>query len=661
MDYSSSPFRDSIRREQARTAIDALPITLGASLAILISTTSVLWLYSRGHWIIPWALLSAAITLYRGWDGHRVKAEGLVESDPAEVLRGLTRQAILAGCTWAILPLAYLGQLETVAGAFIAFIVAGTAAGALIQNTAYAPPAVGFYLPALTSVAMALLVSLTPASIVISFNVLLLAFMMMRQSYRSERAYWQSEHLRHEATELAASLAEANRQTVAANARLHTLARHDTLTQLHNRAALNDELEMRLASVAAFRHGLALVVVDLDNFKVINDTQGHGAGDSVLQEASRRILSCCLESDFVARLGGDEFAILLAGPDALNRAVDLSRRAIEAIASPVVIEERRATVGASIGIALFPEDAVTPIDLLASADIALYAAKQAGRRRYAQFDAVMKQRLDAKRRLESDLGDALEAGQLDVVFQPQIDLATGRTIGHEALIRWAHPQLGDVPPPDIVAAAQDTHLSSRLTGYVVDAACELLNALDRLGDRTSILSVNVSPNEFRLGSPAGVVLERIAAKGIDPRRIEVEITEEAILDAKAAGNDLARLDAAGIRLAIDDFGAGHFSLSDTISLDIDRIKIDRSFVSGIDLAERQQMLVDTVLALARKLGVEVLAEGVETRAEADTLIALGCRQAQGFLYATPISAAATLERAKAERTAGTGPAADTLT
>lgn len=649
MDYSSSPFHDSIRRAQARTAVDALPITLGTSVVILSSTTSVLWLYTVGYWVIPWTLLSAAIIFFRGWSRCRVRSQGLIDSDPALVLKGLTFQATLAGCAWAILPLAYLGHLETVVGAFVVFIVAGTSAGALIQNTAYAAPAIGFYIPALMSVAVALLAGLTPASLVIGLNVLLLAFMMIRQSRRSERAYWQSEHLRHEATELAASLADANRETVAANARLHTLARHDTLTQLHNRAALNEELETRLSSVAAFRHGLALVVVDLDNFKLINDSQGHGAGDCVLQEASRRILSCCREDDFVARLGGDEFAILLAGPDGRKLAIDLSRRVIAAIASPVVIEDRRATVGASIGIALFPEDAVTPIDLLASADIALYAAKQAGRRRFAQFDAEMKQRLDTRRRLESDLSDALNDGDLDVVFQPQIDLATGRTIGHEALIRWAHPQLGDVPPPDIVAAAQDTHLSGRLTGYVVDAACDLLNALGKLGDHTSILSVNVSPNEFRQCSPADIILGRIAAKGVDPHRIEVEITEEAILDAKTAGDDLARLSAAGIRLAIDDFGAGHFSLSDTIGLDIDRIKIDRSFVSGIDLAERQQMLVDTVLALARKLGVEVLAEGVETRAEAETLVSLGCRQAQGFLYSTPISAAATVLRAKAER------------
>jgi len=648
MENAVSPFHDSIRAEQARTALDALPVTLGASLAIMVSATSVLWIYSGGSWILNWLAISAAFTLYRGWRGARLRADRVVATNPAEVLRVLTRHSIIAGCIWGLLPLIYTGRLETVAGAFVVFIVAGTSAGALIQNTAYSSPAIGFYLPALVSTTFALMVDATLPSVMIGFNVVLLTFMMLRQSRRSEKNYWQSEILRHEATELAQSLAEANRQTVAANARLNLLARHDTLTKLCNRAALNDELEARLAGVEACRNGLALVVIDLDNFKIINDTQGHGAGDSVLQEAARRILATCREGDFVARLGGDEFAILLLGPDARTAAVDLSTRIIEALSRPVVIEERRAAVGASVGIALFPEDAATPTDLFASADIALYAAKQAGRHRYAEFDAPMKKRLETRRRLESDLSEALSERRLAVVFQPQVDLGGSGTIGHEALIRWNHPQLGSVRPPDIVAAAQHTHQSDRLTSYVLDAACDLLVALERVGDHDSIVSINVSPTEFRLYSPADVILDRIEAKGVDPRRIEVEITEEAILDAKSAGDDLARLSRAGIRLAIDDFGAGHFSLSDTIGLDIDRLKIDRSFVSGIDLGDRQQMLVDTVLVLARKLGVEVLAEGVETHAEADTLRAIGCRQAQGFLFSTPLSAKAALERRRSE-------------
>lgn len=650
----SSAFNDKIRVEQAKTALDSLAVTLAASLAIMTSASGMLLLYSHKPLLIAWLALFVLFTLYRALHGHRLKAKNLAETAPGHVLKVITWQSVLAGCGWGLLPLIFIGELETVGGAFVVFIIAGTSAGALIQSTSYAPPAMGFYLPALLATVIALLVEASPASAMIGFNVFLLAGMMVRQSLKSEQSYRQTERLRFDATELASSLAEANRRTLAANSRLNHLARNDTLTQLNNRASLNDALEARLADLAVAADGLALVIVDLDNFKVINDTQGHGAGDRVLQEAAARIRALTGDDDFVARLGGDEFALLIPGPEARARAVDLSDGIIASLSRPIVIDERMASIGASIGIALFPQDGLTPADLLSSADIALYAAKKAGRRRFAQFDAPMKRRLDAQRRIEGDLARAISEFHLAVVFQPQVDLVTGDTIGHEALIRWAHPDLGNIRPPDIVAAARATHQNDRLTGYVVNAACEFLKALTRLGDHTSIVSINVSPTEFQLYSPADLVLDCIRRHGVAAWRLEVEITEEAILDTRTAGQDLKRLAAAGVRLAIDDFGAGRFSLSDTVALDLDRIKIDRSFIAHIDGNERQQMLVDTVLALARKLNVEVLAEGVETPEEAATLVSIGCRKAQGYFFAFPLAgpqALARLEREIANRPA----------
>lgn len=645
---SPSPFNDRIQVEQAKAALDSLAITLAASLGIMTSASGVLLLYSGKQLLIVWLASFVLFTFYRAWHGHRLKVANAAETAPGRVLTIVTWYSLIAGCGWGLLPLMFIGELETVGGAFIVFIIAGTSAGALIQSTSYAPPALNFYLPALLATVVALLFDATAASAMIGFNVLLLAGMMVRQSLKSEQSYRQTERLRLEATELACSLAEANRHTLAANSRLNHLARNDTLTQLHNRSSLNDALEARLSDIKAAEDGLALVIVDLDNFKVINDTQGHGAGDSVLQETAARIRALAGKDDFVARLGGDEFAVLIPGPEARARAVDLSDELIASLSRPIIIDERRASIGASIGIALFPQDGLTPADLLASADIALYAAKKAGRRRFAQFDAPMKRRLDTQRRIEGDLAEAITEFHLTVVFQPQVDLITGDTIGHEALIRWAHPELGNVRPPDIVAAARATHQNDRLTAYVVNAACDFLKALARLGDHSSIVSINVSPTEFQLYSPANLVLDSIRRHGIEPWRLEVEITEEAILDTRTAGQDLKRLAAAGVRLAIDDFGAGHFSLSDTVALDLDRIKIDRSFVAHIDSNERQQMLVDTVLALARKLNVEVLAEGVETPEEAATLVSIGCRKAQGYFFAFPLTGPQALARLERE-------------
>lgn len=651
MSRQSSPFYESIRSSQAEVALDNMSTTLLVSLVILTTTAAALWINMKEMWIPLWFAVSVIFTLYRLVCARRLVATRNFASDAEKTLGLLNRHSFISGCLWAILPLLTGDQLETSSGSLVLFTLAGMVAGAIIQNSSYAPPALLFYLPALVGATIGLILNATPSSYLIAINVALFSIVTARQSLRSDKRYWQGEAWRHETAALAQSLGDANRKIGAINNHLNSLAHTDALTALGNRVSFSHALATRLESALESRDQLALLLIDLDNFKDINDSQGHDIGDRVLQEVASRIRAICRPDGIVARLGGDEFAVLLAGPDVRGGALAISGRLISALSLPVAFGERKIAIGASIGLACFPEDAASAAELMISSDIALYTAKRSGKHRLAEFDAAMKKQLDVRRRLECDFAEAAASGQLAVYFQPQTDLRSGATIGHEALIRWSHPVLGNIPPPEIVAVAQSVHQADRLTRYVIGAATVFVNRLERLGDQTSIVSINVSPREFQLYSPATVILEVLAETGIDPHRIEVEITEEAILEAADADADLARLTGAGIRLAIDDFGAGHFSLSDAVALNLDRIKIDRSFITGIDGDERHRLLVDTIVTLTRKLNIAVLAEGVETRAEAETLLALGCLEAQGFLFSTPLSLEAALSRMDAERTA----------
>ena len=635
MTESGADFSSDIRVSQCRAALGNVPNVLGSSSTLMLSLSALLWLGGRPVWLPVWLAIGVAMAVFRA-RRHVVLQRASVTAENVErVLRELRYGAIANGLLWGIVPLAGFGQFETTDAAFTIFVLAGSASAALTQSLAYAPAGILFFLPVLVPTALSLFANGSAAAVIVGVNVALLAIMMTRQAIRTTRDFHLREDLRLEALSMASSLAEANREIVAANARLSHLARHDDLTGLANRPALREALADRLETAAAGHAPLALVAIDLDNFKVVNDTQGHVIGDAVLAEAARRFSTLCRETDFVARLGGDEFAIVLGGHDAADAASGLAEAVRSAMTQPIVTAGRRSLLGASVGIALFPDHGVTPIELLAAADIALYEAKHQGRNRVVVFDGELRQQLEWRRRIESDLSGALAENRLAVHFQPQVSLVSGDIIGYEALVRWQHPQLGAIAPPDIVAAAQNTNIGDRLTAYVTDRACRFLSDLEAAGDAKSSVAINVSPAEFPTGSPAAAILERIAAHRADVGRLEVEITEESMLDIDRAEVDLTTLTGAGLSLAIDDFGAGQFSLANFSRMPVGRVKIDRSFITGIDRDERNRAVVDMILTLARRLGMHVLAEGVETDAEAETLRQLGCTEAQGYLFGRP--------------------------
>jgi diguanylate cyclase (GGDEF)-like protein len=558
---------------------------------------------------------------------------------PQRALDVLSLGALAGGLVWSLSPL--LGSAHGANGLnpYLIFIIGGICAGALMQSTAYARTALFFSAPPLAAAFISLLVSGTTEAFVIAADAVLLAVMMLRASQLSEASFIRSQIDRLKAVALASSLSDANAEIRQSYDKLATLANRDPLTGLGNRALFNQRLRSLLDTDRTDAGPLALLAIDLDRFKAINDTMGHGAGDIVLTEIARRLADLTDPTDTVVRLGGDEFAVIVEGGAAEARGRWIGEGIVRLAGDPVFIGDRPVTVGASAGLALYPQHGETADDLFASADIALYAAKEGGRRRLGLFNPELKARIERQRLIEATLTEAIETRALQVFFQPQVELATGRVTGFEALLRWTHPQLGAVSPPDIVRAAHALHISTELTGYVATRAAELLRSLPRLGLPQAAVAVNVSPREFS-GDTLSRLLVAIADRhGVSPGLMEIEITEEATLDTQAAGAELARLGAAGFRLAVDDFGMGHSSLAYLVSLRIDRLKIDRSFVTGIATSRENQALISALIGIGHALSIDIVVEGVETREEAEILRMLGCRHAQGYHFARPMPAA----------------------
>jgi diguanylate cyclase (GGDEF)-like protein/PAS domain S-box-containing protein len=414
-------------------------------------------------------------------------------------------------------------------------------------------------------------------------------------------------------------------------------AHHDPLTGLPNRTLFLQRLHDLIAEGG---DEVAVLFVDLDNFKVINDSLGHGAGDVLLQVVAERMRRVLRPEDVIARFGGDEFAVTIAvgGEVAARRVAD---RLASALRAPVELEGRQRFVTASFGVRSARTEVADPDALLRDADAAMYRAKELGKARCEIFDESMRERAVERLDLEGALQHALERGELKVVYQPQVELATGRIVGAEALLRWEHPQRGLVIPPAFIPIAEQTGLIVPIGAFVVREACHQAATWSRERGRDLSMCVNVSPRQLADESFAGVVGEALALSGLPPHRLCLEITESAVMaDPEAAIAVLERLKAIGVRLAIDDFGIGYSSLSQLKALlPVDTIKIDKSFVDGVTSDGEDHAIVDAVLRLAGGLGLAAIAEGVETPDQVEALVAMGCTLSQGFHFARPQSPA----------------------
>lgn len=411
------------------------------------------------------------------------------------------------------------------------------------------------------------------------------------------------------------------------------LAFHDTLTGLPNRALLNEHIDQALRRGRRTGEHCTMLYVDLDRFKEVNDTYGHQAGDALIQAFAARLTAIVRASDTVARLGGDEFAILLNDH---GEPVDVERicqRIIDAAAQAFAIDGAQAFVSASVGVAESFED-LTNTELQRRADVALYQAKREGRACYRHYTSALDDQIRHLRRLESDLRECLAKGScgLEVHYQPLFSTKGETLVGMEALVRWQHPELGRLGPEEFIPIAEDSGLIVPLGEWVLREACTMMVRWPGV-----TLAVNLSPIQVREDSSVDRIFEILETTGFNPSRLDLELTEGAILDTNQQVRDrLKKLRAAGIRIVLDDFGTGYSSLAHLQRLDVDKVKIDKSFVHEIGMGKESRAIVQAVTALARVLGIPVTAEGVETKRQHDLLRVIGCTEMQGFFYSRPL-------------------------
>jgi diguanylate cyclase (GGDEF)-like protein/PAS domain S-box-containing protein len=430
-----------------------------------------------------------------------------------------------------------------------------------------------------------------------------------------------------------------------AEARLAFLAQHDGLTGLPNRNLLRQQMDEILLHTRRSAEKIAVLVLGLDNFKSVNDTLGHAIGDKLLRGVAKRLRSTLREEDVLARLNSDEFAIVqttLARPE---DAALLSRRLLEAIADPYLLDGQSVVIGATIGIAMAPSDGEDSEKLLKNADMALSRAKSESRGTFAFFEAGMDARAQSRRKIEFDLRDAIQSEVLKPYYQPLIDLSSGRITCFEALVRWPHPERGMISPGEFIPVAEETGLINPLGVLMLRRSC--MDAAVWPDDVR--VAVNLSPAQFRTSNLLSIVMDALKQSGLPPKRLELEITETLLLEkSEQVLASLHALRALGVRISMDDFGTGYSSLSYLRSFPFDKIKIDQSFVRGLDANRDAQAIIRSITSLGTGLGVIITAEGVETEAELSCLRAEGCHEGQGFLFSRARPNAEVVELLKAQ-------------
>ena len=423
-----------------------------------------------------------------------------------------------------------------------------------------------------------------------------------------------------------------------AEEQLRHMALHDVLTGLPNRRLLAETLESALARAQRHGHRLALLFLDLDRFKLVNDTLGHAAGDELLGEVARRLRAAVRQEDLIARLGGDEFTVVLEELQHPDNAAHLARKLIEAVARPMQLCGRELTPSTSVGIAIYPDDARSAADLSKAADAAMYRAKQRGRHTFEFYTPEITAESMERLAIENDLRRALARGELLLYFQPQVDLRSGRILGFEALLRWNHPERGLLLPDQFIPIAEECGLIHALGGWAIDAACAQARRWADAGLNPQRIAVNVSGSQLLHKHLVETVRAAMAEHRFTPGELdlELEITESVLQSASRSAPVLRQLRELGVRIAIDDFGTGYSSLGVLKHMPIDTLKIDRVFIRNAPDDGDAQAIAKAMIVMAHGLGLHVVAEGVETPAQCRFLLEQGCDEVQGHLYSPPL-------------------------
>jgi len=418
------------------------------------------------------------------------------------------------------------------------------------------------------------------------------------------------------------------------------LIQHDPLTELPNRLLFHDRAEQALAAAQANKRGCALLLLDLDHFQSINDSLGHAVGDQLIKAVVTRLQGLMKNGMTLARMGGDEFAVLLEDTPQVADAATLAQAIIDSLKQPFLVHGHTLFISASIGISLFPSDAIGPEQLLRNADSALFKAKGNGRGGYALYTEELTAHAQQRVEMTAELRRALAQEELRVYYQPVHDLASRQLVGVEALVRWMHPERGLVPPGDFIPVAERSGLIAEIDAWVMTRACQQMCAWQAQGHSLDFIAVNVSSRLFGHQDLYQQVARILADTGLNPARLELEVTESAVMeDPEAALEQMHRLRELGLRLSIDDFGTGYSSLLRLKRLPVQKLKIDQGFVAGLPLDEDDAAIVRVIIALARSMGMQVHAEGIEQPEQAQFLLQHQCELGQGYWFGRPMPAA----------------------
>ncbi|MDH5258818.1 MAG: EAL domain-containing protein, partial [Gammaproteobacteria bacterium] len=420
--------------------------------------------------------------------------------------------------------------------------------------------------------------------------------------------------------------------------RLEQLAHYDQLTGLPNRMLFQDRLHSAVARSKRHDHSIAVMYVDLDGFKQVNDTLGHAAGDNLLIEIGSRLNHCVRDEDTIARLGGDEFAIIINELQDMSYLHALAKRVVNELSTTLSYEGRELHVSGSVGIATFPSDKTDEHNLLRNADQAMYHAKQKGKNTYQFFDPDMNTKMINRIHLESDLRYAIKFDELFVHYQPKYDLQKNKVVGVEALVRWLHPERGLVLPLDFIPVAEDSELIIDLGRQVLEKACQDAQAWYNAGRLSIPVAVNISARQFKYDHFVRDVKYALEMSGLSPDLLEIEITESLLMDdVENTITTLNELKSMGMSISIDDFGTGYSSLNYLKKLPVDTLKIDRSFVMDIADDDDDRAIISAIISMAKSLNLRVIAEGVENEQQLDFLSKNFCHEIQGFLLTEPVS------------------------
>jgi diguanylate cyclase (GGDEF)-like protein len=433
---------------------------------------------------------------------------------------------------------------------------------------------------------------------------------------------------------------------------LYQQAHFDALTGLPNRLLLKDRVNLEIARCQRADSAFALLFIDLDHFKNVNDTLGHSFGDRVLRETAGRISGCVRASDTVSRLGGDEFVVILSQPQHVRDAAKVGEHIVRELSEPFVIDDQNCFLSASIGIASFPRDGTSAETLIRNADSAMYRAKAEGRAQVVHFEEEQNAKNVERVSIDRELRRAIERGELELQYQPQIHLATDEIEGAEALLRWKHPAFGMVPPAQFIPIAEEFGYVEHIGEWLLRETCAQLKVWRGQGLPLKRVAVNVSARQFRTDRFVKAVRECTRAASIPPGLLEVEITEGMLVDQRSSAERvLQELAAMGVEVSLDDFGTGFSSMAYLKRFPVHKIKIDRAFIEGLGRDKDSQAIVASIIAMSHALGKVVVAEGVETAAQAAILRKLRCDQAQGFLLSYPLSADQLADFVRARRKA----------